>query len=83
MAEKLPIAVLISGSGTNLQSIIDAIAANRLDAKIEVVLSNRADAFGLVREKAMAFQMKYSITSRFPAAKLTIKPSSICSARAV
>jgi len=51
MAEKLPIAVLISGSGTNLQSIIDAIAANRLDAKIEVVLSNRADALGLVRAK--------------------------------
>jgi phosphoribosylglycinamide formyltransferase-1 len=51
MAAKLPIAVLISGSGTNLQSIIDAIAANRLDAKIEVVLSNRADAFGLVRAK--------------------------------
>ena len=51
MAEKLPIAVLISGSGTNLQSIIDALAANRLDAKIEVVLSNRADAFGLVRAK--------------------------------
>jgi len=48
MAEKLPIAVLISGSGTNLQSIIDAIAANRLNAKIELVLSNRADAFGLV-----------------------------------
>jgi len=43
--------VLISGSGTNLQSIIDAIAANRLDAKIEVVLSNRADALGLVRAK--------------------------------
>ena len=51
MAEKLPIAVLISGGGTNLQAIIDAIAANRLDAKIEVVLSNRADAFGLVRAK--------------------------------
>ncbi|HEX5607279.1 MAG TPA: phosphoribosylglycinamide formyltransferase [Candidatus Binatia bacterium] len=51
MAEKLPIAVLISGNGTNLQSIIDAIAANRLDAKIEIVLSNRADAFGLVRAK--------------------------------
>jgi phosphoribosylglycinamide formyltransferase-1 len=51
MAEKLPIAVLISGSGTNLQSIIDAIAANRLNAKIELVLSNRADAFGLVRAR--------------------------------
>jgi phosphoribosylglycinamide formyltransferase-1 len=43
--------VLISGSGTNLQSIIDAIEAKRLDAEIEVVLSNRADAQGLVRAK--------------------------------
>ena len=51
MAEKLPIAVLISGGGTNLQAIIDAIGAKRLDVKIEVVLSNRADAFGLVRAK--------------------------------
>jgi phosphoribosylglycinamide formyltransferase-1 len=51
MAEKLPIAVLISGSGTNLQSMIDAIAAKKLDATIQVVLSNRADAFGLVRAK--------------------------------
>jgi phosphoribosylglycinamide formyltransferase-1 len=41
--------VLISGSGTNLQSIIDAIEAKQLDAKIEVVLSNKADAYGLAR----------------------------------
>jgi phosphoribosylglycinamide formyltransferase-1 len=51
MAHQVPIAVLISGSGTNLQSIIDAIEAKRLDAKIEIVLSNRADAHGLVRAK--------------------------------
>jgi phosphoribosylglycinamide formyltransferase-1 len=51
MAKKLPIAVLLSGNGTNLQAIIDAIAANRLDARIETVLSNRADAFGLVRAR--------------------------------
>ncbi len=49
MAKPVPIGVLISGSGTNLQSIIDAIAAKKLDAKIEVVLSNKADAYGLVR----------------------------------
>ena len=49
MAKPVPIGVLISGSGTNLQSIIDAIAAKKLDAKIEVVLSNKADAHGLVR----------------------------------
>ena len=51
MAQQVSIAVLVSGGGTNLQSIIDAIEAKRLDAKIEVVLSNRADAYGLVRAK--------------------------------
>jgi phosphoribosylglycinamide formyltransferase-1 len=51
MARQVSIGVLISGSGTNLQAIIDAIAAQRLDAKIQVVLSNRADAYGLVRAK--------------------------------
>jgi phosphoribosylglycinamide formyltransferase 1 len=51
MAGKLPIAVLLSGSGTNLQAIIDAIESGKLDARIDVVLSNRADAYGLVRAK--------------------------------
>lgn len=49
MARRLPIGVLISGGGTNLQAIIDAIAAGKLDAKIEVVLSNKADAYGVTR----------------------------------
>ena len=39
--------VLISGRGSNLQSIIDAIAERRLDATLAVVISNRADAAGL------------------------------------
>lgn len=51
MGRQLPIGVLISGSGTNLQSIIDGIEAQALDAKIEVVLSNKANAYGLVRAK--------------------------------
>src|SRR4029079_14088846 len=37
--------------GTNLQAIIDAIEAKKLDAKIELVLSNRADAYGFVRAR--------------------------------
>jgi phosphoribosylglycinamide formyltransferase 1 len=49
MAKQLPIGVLISGGGTNLQSIIDAIEAKRLDAAIKIVISNKADAYGLVR----------------------------------
>lgn len=46
------IAVLISGRGSNLQALIDAIAAGRLDATIAVVLSNRADAQGLERARS-------------------------------
>jgi phosphoribosylglycinamide formyltransferase-1 len=41
--------VLISGRGSNLQSIIDAIQAGRLDATIAVVVSNRSGAEGLRR----------------------------------
>ena len=41
--------VLISGRGSNLQAIIDAIAAGRLDARIGLVVSNRAEAPGLER----------------------------------
>jgi phosphoribosylglycinamide formyltransferase-1 len=44
--------VLISGRGSNLQAIIDAIARQRLDAEIAVVISNRADAAGLARAAA-------------------------------
>ncbi len=49
MARQVPIAVLLSGGGTNLQAIIDAVEGKGLDAKIQLVLSNKADAFGLVR----------------------------------
>jgi phosphoribosylglycinamide formyltransferase-1 len=41
--------VLISGRGSNLQAIIDAIADRRLDAAVALVVSNRADAPGLER----------------------------------
>jgi phosphoribosylglycinamide formyltransferase 1 len=46
-----PIGVLISGRGSNLQAIIDAIGAGRLDARVAVVVSNRADAAGLERAR--------------------------------
>jgi phosphoribosylglycinamide formyltransferase-1 len=45
----LSIVVLISGSGSNLQAIIDTITAGRLKARIVGVLSNKADAYGLIR----------------------------------
>lgn len=45
------IGVLISGRGSNLQALIDAIADGRLRAQIAVVISNRADAAGLQRAR--------------------------------
>jgi phosphoribosylglycinamide formyltransferase-1 len=50
------IAVLISGRGSNLQSIIDAVAAGTLDATIAVVISNRAGAPGLARARAAGIE---------------------------
>lgn len=47
----LTLAVLVSGSGSNLQSIIDRIEDGALDAEIRVVLSNKADAYGLERAR--------------------------------
>lgn len=46
------LAVLISGRGSNLQAILDAIRDGRLDATIAVVISNRAEARGLARARA-------------------------------
>jgi formyltetrahydrofolate-dependent phosphoribosylglycinamide formyltransferase len=48
-AHKKRIIVLISGSGTNLQAIIDAIEAGHLPCEIALVVCNRRDAFGLTR----------------------------------
>jgi len=45
----LPIVVLVSGNGSNLQAIIDAIASGQLNARIRAVISNKADAYGLQR----------------------------------
>ncbi len=44
-------AILVSGSGSNLQSFIDQVADNRVDLEIAVVIANRSDAWGLVRAK--------------------------------
>ena len=48
----LKLAVLVSGGGTNLQAIIDAIDAGTItNAKIDVVISNNANAYALERAK--------------------------------
>lgn len=55
-SEPLKIGVLISGSGTNLQALIDAIEAGNLDARIELVISSKPDAKGLVRAQKAGIQ---------------------------
>ena len=51
MSRKVPIGVLLSGGGTNLQAIIDAVRQERLDATVRTVVSNRKDAYGLTRAR--------------------------------
>jgi phosphoribosylglycinamide formyltransferase-1 len=48
---KTPVAVLISGSGSNLQSIIDQAEAGSLPIRICCVIANKPDAFGLERAR--------------------------------
>jgi phosphoribosylglycinamide formyltransferase 1 len=50
------IGVLISGRGSNLQALIDAIREERLDAEIAIVIANRADAPGLERAHAAGIE---------------------------
>ena len=54
--EPLKIGVLISGSGTNLQALIDRIADGSLNAKIELVVASRPSAKGLQRAEAAGIQ---------------------------
>jgi len=51
-----PVGVLISGRGSNLQALIDAIKSGALDATIVVVISNRQDAGGLERARAAGIE---------------------------
>lgn len=53
------LAVLISGNGSNLQALIDAIEAQTLDAQIVLVVSNRREAYGLVRARQHGLETLY------------------------
>ena len=52
----IKLGVLLSGSGTNLQAIIDRIEEGTLDATIELVVSSRPDAFGIKRAERHGLQ---------------------------
>lgn len=48
---RLPIVILISGNGSNLQAIIDAVNSGELHAEIRAVISNKPRAYGLERAR--------------------------------
>jgi phosphoribosylglycinamide formyltransferase-1 len=63
MEEKLRIAVLVSGGGTNLQSIIDHVEQGKIEARIEAVISNNSKAYALERAR------RHNITALHMSAK--------------
>jgi phosphoribosylglycinamide formyltransferase-1 len=66
--ERAPVklGVLISGEGTNLQAIIDAAERGELKADIRVVISNKADAYGLQRARNHAIAAEFIDHRKFP-----------------
>lgn len=68
-AAALKVGVLISGRGSNLQALIDACAAPDFPAEIALVLSNKADAYGLERASAAAVPVAVVNHRDFPGDK--------------
>ncbi|MBX7256977.1 MAG: phosphoribosylglycinamide formyltransferase [Candidatus Hydrogenedentes bacterium] len=70
-ASPIRIAVLLSGSGTTLQNIIDLIEKSELSARVVCVVGSRADAYGLERARkhgipaALVARKAYSDTASF------------------
>ena len=59
MPSQIRTTVLISGNGSNLQAVIDQVAAGTLDTTLVRVLSNRKDAFGLERARRANIPTQY------------------------
>ncbi len=66
MKPPLGVVVLVSGSGTNLQAIIDACENGALPARIKAVVSDKPDAFGLVRAERAGIETRILPASGFP-----------------
>lgn len=63
---KVRFGILISGSGTNLQAVIDACESGALDAEVAVVISNHDSARGLVRAKDHGIDAVYIDRGVYP-----------------
>ncbi len=62
----LALGVLVSGSGSNLQAILDRVRAGSLDADIRVVIANRPDALGLERAREAGIPTACVLHADFP-----------------
>lgn len=60
------LAVLVSGSGTNLQAIIDKIEAGEIKAEIACVISNKTDAYALTRASRHGIPVVVHENNNFP-----------------
>jgi phosphoribosylglycinamide formyltransferase-1 len=65
-AKKIKLAVLVSGRGSNLQAIIDAIKHGDFDAEIKIVISNIENAFALERAKKTHLLTKFVNDKLYP-----------------
>lgn len=63
------ILVLISGSGSNLQAILDHCASGKIAGEVVGVISNKADAYGLVRAKEAGVATSILAHSSLPAGR--------------
>lgn len=61
----LNITVFISGGGTNLQAIINAVKENKINGKIKLVFSNRKNAYGLIRAQNESIDTFYLNRKKF------------------
>ncbi len=69
MADKARLAVFISGSGTNMQSIIDRCADGTIPGEVVLVVSNKPDAKGLVRAQRAGINTVVHRRKKFPDGK--------------
>jgi phosphoribosylglycinamide formyltransferase-1 len=63
---RLDLGVLVSGTGTNLQAVLEATRSGQLDARVQVVISNRADAGALARAQAAGVAVRVIPHQSFP-----------------
>ncbi|BAF60723.1 MAG: phosphoribosylglycinamide formyltransferase [Pelotomaculum sp.] len=63
--KKLRLGVMASGRGSNLQAIMDAAAAGRIDAEVAVVISDKEDAFALERARKAGIPAEFVDPGKF------------------